>query len=106
MPDLRIKIEQDDSGKVEATVETFDVSANYNDAVTIYNDANAGGIAFKIYFPGESALETNPIPVPANTNYPTTVTANPGNTTYYKYIISANLSGGATIVIDPRFIIN
>ena len=51
MPDLRIKIEQDDSGKVEATVETFDVSANYNDAVTIYNDANAGGIAFKPIFP-------------------------------------------------------
>ena len=102
MPDLHIKIEEDANGKVEAKVDAFDTGANTNDPVTIYNDANAGGISIRVYFPGVSALADNPIDVAANDNEPTTVSAGAGT---YKYIISATLSGGGTVVIDPRFII-
>ena len=101
MAELHVKIE-DDNGTVEAKIDLFDTEANTNDDVTIYNDANAGGIAIRVYFPGASVLANNPIDVPADSNYATTVSA--GNGTY-NYIISATLSGGGTVVIDPRFII-
>ena len=90
MPDLHVKIE-DDNGKLEVTVDKFDTRATTADSVTIYNDANAGGISFRVYFPGVSALATNPFDVRAAYNVTVDVSAGEG---YYAYIISATLSGG------------
>ena len=99
--ELHIKIEQDDTTKLEATVTNFDTNAGTTDTVTIYNDGPS--IAVKVYFPGESALATNPINVTAGqTSGAIAVTANTGT---YRYIISSSLPYGGTLVIDPRFII-
>jgi hypothetical protein len=100
---LHIKVEEDADGKVEATVDTFDTAAETNDGVTIYNDANAGGISVTVDFPGTSALATNPIVVAADSSVSTTVSASAGT---YPYTITASLPvSGGSVVIDPRFII-